>query len=280
MRSRPGAEAGCRSRHEVPSLRSAPRTWKLTSWFFASAPPQYTQQWFAEKTALLERAIQLDPDYARALQEDAWHKLVGWIFRLDTSLPPEEIRQNAINAVQLDPNDGLAHRTAAFGYLYDRQLDLFEREAQLAFELAPYDADVFAQLGMAIAMSGQWDRGISLVDKAHRLNPVSAAGWYETALHYDYYRRGEYRKAVEVLRSHPGQMLCQTQFKYVAAYGQLGEPLEAKKHWDRCIASVANFSPGRVAELLRVWNLPESFIRHYMEGIGKAGYPCDDECRL
>jgi len=76
-------------------------------------------------------------------------------------------------------------------------------------------------------------------------------------------------------------MLCQTQFKYVAVYGQLGEPEKAKRYWDRCVATVADFSPGRVAELLRVWNLPESFIEHYMEGIGKAGYPCrNSECGL
>jgi tetratricopeptide (TPR) repeat protein len=174
---------------------------------------------------LLERAIQLDPNYARARQEYAWHKLVGWILRLDSSMPPEAIKQNAIKAVDLDPNDGLAHRTAAFGYLYERRLDLFEREAQTAFELAPYNADIFAQ---AIAMTGQWERGIKLVEKAHQLNPVSAAGWYENALHYDYYRRGEYAEALEVLRNHPGQMLCQTQFKYVAAYGQLGRLQEAK----------------------------------------------------
>jgi tetratricopeptide (TPR) repeat protein len=196
-------------------------------------------------------------------------------------MPPEEIKQNAIRAVELDPNDGLAHRTAAFGYLYERRLELFEREAELAFQLAPYNADIFAQLGMAIAMTGQWERGMKLVTKAHQLNPVSTAGWYENALHYDYYRKGEYDKALGVLADHPGQMLCQTQFKYVAAYGQLGRPQEAKSYWDRCAATVAGFSPGRVAELLRVWNLPESFIAHYMEGIAKAGYPCRrGECGL
>jgi hypothetical protein len=85
--------------------------------------------------------------------------------------------ENAIRSVELDPTDAFAHRTAAFGFFFDHQLDLFEREAQLAFELAPYSAEIFAQLGMLIALSGQWERGVVLAAKGHALNAASAAGF-------------------------------------------------------------------------------------------------------
>jgi tetratricopeptide (TPR) repeat protein len=240
----------------------------------------YNKEWYDNTVALLDRAIQIDPEYARARQEYAWVKLMGWIFRFEKgALPPEEIRQNAIKAIQLDPDDALAHRTAAYGYFFDRRLDLFEQEAQRAFELAPYNADVFAQLGMAISFTGQWDRGVSLVKKAYQLNPASAGGWYHTTLHYNHYRMREYRQALEAARRIGAQTLCETQWKYVAAYGQLGEPQDAKEHWERCVAAVPHFSPDRMANLLRIWNFHEPFITHYMEGIAKAGYPCrTDEC--
>jgi adenylate cyclase len=248
----------------------------------ATAPNPYTQQWYDETSALLERAIRVEPNYARARQEYAWLKLLGWIFRFEKgTLPPDEIKHNAIKAVELDPNDALAHRTAAYGYFFDHQLESFERESQAALALSPYDADVLTQLGMAYSMIGKSDLGTKLVKKAYQLNPVSAGGWYHSALHYNYYRDGDYRLALEMVRGHPGQTMCETQFKYVAVYGQLGEPEKAKEHWNNCVRSVPDFSAERLAEILRVWNFQEPFIEHYMEGIRKAGYPCRNPgCRL
>jgi TolB-like protein/tetratricopeptide (TPR) repeat protein len=248
----------------------------------ATASYPSSQKWYDDATALLERAIQIDPNYARARQEYAWHKLLGWIFRFEKNgLPSGQIKENAIKAIQLDPNDALAHRTAAYGFFFEREFDLFEREAQLAFELAPYNADVFTQLGAAFLFSGQWDRGRSLVKKAYELNPTSAGGWYYAAMHYDHYRKGEYLLALENARAHPVQSLCETQWKYVAAYGQLGEPQKAKQHWDKCVAVVPDFSADWVAKMLRIWNFQESFIQQYMEGVRKAGFLCStDKCGL
>ena len=248
----------------------------------ATAPLPYSQQWYDDASALLERAIRVEPNYARARQEYAWLKLMGWIFRFEKSaFPPEELKHNAVKAVELDPNDALAHRTAAYGYFFDHQLGSFEREAQTALALSPYDADVLTQLGMAFSFLGKWDLGTKLVKKAYQLNPVSAGGWYHSALHYNYYRNGDYRLALEMARGHPGQTMCETQYKYVAAYGQLGEPEKAKAHWNHCFASIPDFSAERVAEILRIWNFQEPFIAHYMEGFRKAGYPCrNPDCRL
>ena len=74
--------------------------------------------------------------------------------------------------------------------------------------------------------------------------------------------------------------MCETQFKYVAAYGQLGEPEKAKEHWDNCVKSIPDFSAERVAAIMRIWNFQEPFIERYMDGFRKAGYPCrNPECR-
>ena len=59
----------------------------------ARAPLPYSQQWYDDTASLLERAIRIDPNYARAREEYAWHKLMGWIFRFEKSaLPPDQIR--------------------------------------------------------------------------------------------------------------------------------------------------------------------------------------------
>ncbi|KPK33799.1 MAG: hypothetical protein AMJ66_04815, partial [Betaproteobacteria bacterium SG8_40] len=235
----------------------------------------YSQQWYEDSKAQLEHAIALAPNYARARHEYAWLRLMGWIFRFENSpAPAEEFLENAVAAARLNGNDPNALRVAAFGYFFQKQLLSFERSALEAMRLAPYDAELFAQLGMLFTFSGQWERGISLVNKANAINPVSASGWYHSARHYDYYRKNEYKQALEMAFGHPIPGLCETQYKFVAVYGQLNEPEKAKPHWTKCEELNTDWSADSVAEILRLWNFQEPFIRHYMDGIEKAGYPC------
>jgi len=244
----------------------------------ATAMPAGSKETYRAMRDLLERAIALDPGYARARQEYAWLTLRGWAFRQDdASLPFDQLFANAIHSVQLDPADAFAHRTAAWGYFFDHQLDLFEREAELAFELAPYTADIFAQLGMLIAFTGQWDRGVGLVAKAHALNATSAAGFYHSTLFYDSYLKGDYRKALEVIRQNPRQQLLETILKYVMAYGQLMELTKAREYWSKYAAAV----PESSLEWLREnvwgrWNFLESDTEKFLEGIAKVTLSISD----
>ncbi len=217
----------------------------------------------------------------RALHEYAWHKLFGWVFRFEESVrPPDEIRKNAIRAADLDPNDAYAHRTAAFGYLFDGQLEFFRKEAKAALELAPYNADIFAQMGMVTVFTGDWERGKKLIEKAYTLDPSATGGWYQSAMHYYHFHAGDYRTALEMVRAHPGQAWCETQWKYVAAYGQLGQPESAKEHWNSCVETIPGFSADLLAEMQRIWGFRDPFLADYMEAIRKAGYPCSSiDCK-
>ena len=235
----------------------------------------YSQARYDQGIEWLERAIDIAPDYARARSEYAWFRLLGWIFRFDPSpVPPAQILDNAIRAIQLDPSDPYGHRTAAFGYFFGKRLGEFEREADKALALAPYNAEIFAQIGMLYTFIGQWEKGVALVTKANTINPISAQGWYHSALHYDFYRKHEYQEALEAVSLHPSPALCETQYKFVSAYGQLLQPEKARPHWENCKATNPDMSADFVADILRLWNFQEPFIEHYMEGFEKAGYPC------
>ena len=238
----------------------------------ATAMPTGSKEAYRAMRDLLQRAVTLDPSYARAHQEYAWLKLRGWAHHQDDASEPfDRLLAYAIRPVQLDPTDAFAHRTAAWGYFFDHQLDLFEREAELAFQLAPYTADIFAQVGMLISFTGQWSRGVALVTKAHALNAASAAGFYHTTLFYDLYLKEDYRKALEVIRQHPRQQLLETLYKYVMAYGQLAELPKAREYWSKCTAEVPEFSVEWVREnIFRRWNFLESDTENFLEGIAKA----------
>jgi adenylate cyclase len=130
----------------------------------------WTHESFSKARQFLRQAIALDPENARARRETAWLAVVGLISRLDeTPVPPREIVAQASKAVQLDPSDGRSHMVAAAAYYFNKQLDLFEHEAQQAIALAPFDAESLATLAYMTATSGDWPRGVALAEKANAL---------------------------------------------------------------------------------------------------------------
>jgi adenylate cyclase len=241
----------------------------------ASAQPSTKESWPVVK-AILERAMEVDPSYARARQDYAWAILHGWVFRYgDAGMTRNQVLQNAIQSVQFDPSNAFAHRTAAFGYFFDHQMDSFRRETREAFERAPYNAEIFAELGFLIGVTGDWKYGVELAQKAHRLNPSSASGWYHSTLFYDHYLNGRYKDAIEIMRQHPNPALCENQMKFIVAYGQLGQREQAAPYYERCQKDIPDFSPDWMAtNVFQAWNFRPQDIKKLMDGFAKAGYPC------
>ena len=210
--------------------------------------PEWSHETFSAAKELLRQAIALDPLNARARRELAWLAVIGWVFRFDeTPVPPQEITAQATKAVQLDPADARARMVAASAYFFNKQLDLFEHEAQQAMELAPYDAEILATLGYMIAISGQWQRGVALVKKANALNADAAIGWYHETMYYDYYLNGDYERALEIRRQDPDQEAIHAYIEYIPIYGQLGRKQEALENWRKLLAE----DPGLVGRKLR-----------------------------
>ena len=198
--------------------------------------PEFSHETFSAAKELLRQAIALDPVNARARRELAYLAVIGWVFRFDdTPVPPQEITAQAAKAVQLDPADGRARMVAATAYFFNKQLDLFEREAEQAMALAPYDAEILATLGHLIASSGQWQRGVALAKKANELNADAAIGWYHAAMYYDYYLQGDYEHALEFRRLHPDQQAIHAYIEYIPVYGQLGRKQEALENWRKLL---------------------------------------------
>ena len=238
---------------------------------------RWTPQGYKQSKAELAKAIELDPTYGRARQEYAWLMLIGWFNRYeDVPAPPAEVKQNAIKSVDLDPGDAHAHRTAAFGYFLDKQLDLFAKEARIALDLAPNDAEILVQLGALFTYNGQWERGVPLLIKAQKLNPASANGWYQSAMFIDLYRQGKYEQAFEMIRMQPlVEVLVGEHSKLVAVYAELGRLDEAKKAWSECRAIDPKFSVQWEIDFLRLWNVPEVIIQRFVASFAKAGFTHD-----
>ena len=170
-----GKSAAHKSPEEIQAYDLILRAHDVMMW-------EWNRKTFRSARDMLLQAIALDPVNARARRELAYLAVIGWVFRFDeTPVPPQEITALATKAVQLDPADARARMVAATAYFFNKQLDLFEREAQQALALAPYDGEILAVLGYLIASSGQWERGVALVQKANALNADAAIGWYQVS---------------------------------------------------------------------------------------------------
>ena len=234
--------------------------------------PEYSQETFSAAKDMLLQAIALDPLNARARRELAYLAVIGWVFRFDeTPVPPQEITALASKAVQLDPADARAHMVAATAYFFTKQLDLFEREAQQAMALAPFDGEILATLGHLIASSGQWQRGVALAKKANELNADAAVGWYHAAMYYDYYLQRDYEHALEFRRLHVDQQAMHAYIEYIPVYGQLGRKQEAQENWRKLLADVPGASAETFEAWYHLWNMRDEDIAKLMDGVTKSG---------
>ena len=233
---------------------------------------EWNRETFGAAKELLRQAIALDPLNARARRELAYLAVIGWVFRFDeTPVPPQGIAALASKAVQLDPGDARAHMVAATAYFFNKQLDLFEREAQQAIALAPSDGEILAVLGSLMAHIGQRERGVALAKKANALNADAAIGWYQETLYYDYYLNGDYERALEFRRLHPDQQAIHAYIEYIPVYGQLGRTQEALENWRKLLAEVPGWTAESFEAWYHLWNMRDEDIAKLMDGVTKSG---------
>ena len=148
-----------------------------------------------------QRALDLDPQYAGAMEGLAWTHFVaahfGW-----TSSPQDSVmkaRQLAERTLELDPE-----RPQAFSLLGSLSLLAGDFTNAVAYgekglNLDPNDADVAALLAYTLTYTGEPKRAGSLIERAISLRPVSPQ-WYGWLRGRAYRLTGRLNEAIDVLR--------------------------------------------------------------------------------
>jgi hypothetical protein len=174
----------------------------------------------------------------------------------------------AQQAVESAPTSHFTHCALATVLFFQRDFPAFRPEGERAFALNPMDSSTMALLGTMIAYAGEWEYGVSLVERAKQLNPHHP-GWYHYLAIYDAYRRRDYRGALaSALKVNmPGYYWPHATL--AAVYGQLGEEQRARAALRELHAVMPNF--GAIArEEYGKWNDAE-FVEHLLGGLRKAG---------
>lgn len=235
---------------------------------------RFTREDTAEARRLFERAIALDPDFARAHANLALTYGQDVVFR-HTEQPELWIRRGlaaAANAEALDNSISQLHFARAVLYLAQRNHDDAIMAAYRAIQLDPNYADGYAVLAQALSYAGVLNEAMAAIRSAKRLNPLYPFTYLWIEAHI-LFLQGHYEEAIPVLQEviwrnpsfDAGHLML------AAVYGQLGRREDAE--WE--IAEILMLKPdfslqaeGRAAVYQRNGDLTR-----YIEGLRKAGLP-------
>src|SRR4030095_4200151 len=127
---------------------------------------------------MFARAIEIDPNFARAHAFLAWAQLeILWseVWTLeprDAARRLEQALVTAQRAVTLDGNDALCHWSLAYVHFARKAFGLAADHLDLAITLNPSDAESLAHRAILEAFTGRPEQALQSIRQARAFNPV------------------------------------------------------------------------------------------------------------
>ena len=209
---------------------------------------------FGEARTWLEKAIKLDPAYARAYALLAiWHTIrVGQGWSPDPAADQAEVLRLSTAAVARDSFDAMAlslcgHAKSILRYEFDEAMALFDR----ALEASPSAAIAWTRSSPTYAYIGDAREAIRRAEQGLRLSPCDPHIFYgHTALTLAYYVLGEHDEAARWGRKAREQNPAYTaHLRLLAAtLAAAGHTEEAREAAKALVAAEPNFNVARFVE--------------------------------
>jgi adenylate cyclase len=150
--------------------------------------------------SLLERAIELDPNYAEAYAYLGRTYLVETVNQwTDDPQNIEHVFRYGEKAVELDPSQPTAHETLALALVGKKQFELSIASARKAISFDPNFADGYVTLAEILSFAGQAEESVSLVEQAMLLNPRYTPS-YLWSLGHAKFLLGDFNEAIALMR--------------------------------------------------------------------------------
>jgi TolB-like protein len=152
--------------------------------------------------ALLEKAINIDPNYGQALgvlaASHTFSAHMGWE-TMAKAVPVAE--RAALAAIRADSEDAWAHYALASVYLFNRRFEDSLAEFELALELNPNFSPARGYYGVALTYCGRWEEGDRAARHALRLSPRDPfAAIYCGVAAYSQFVGRNYEEAIRLSR--------------------------------------------------------------------------------
>jgi TolB-like protein/class 3 adenylate cyclase/Tfp pilus assembly protein PilF len=232
-----------------------------------------TKENFAKAEAFLKKAIELDPQLARAYTSlgkiyDVW----GWQDwgPGDPAAWYEKAKTVSLRAIALDPTDGTAHMRlgAILSALGD--FDHGFAEFEEALTLNPNDPNLLNTYGGWLGYVGRGKEGVEMVKRSFRLNPHYPDSYNNPIV--PFYAIGQYDELINMVRRKKGDRLVQHQMLLVLSYAQLGRQEDVAAERIELLRRYPDFSMERALSDLMKGQLRDQPTRErYLDGARKAG---------
>jgi len=223
--------------------------------------------------ALLERAIVINPDYARALAvlavSHGFGMHMGWE-DMATAVPAAARAAQA--AIRADGDDPWAHLATAVGVGYLGQIDDALAAHESALRLNPNFSLALGYYGLTLASVGRWQEGADAARRAQRLSPRDPlSAIYDGVVGYAAFVGGNYDEAVRMTR----QAIRQRP-DFAAAYRVLTAAAALKGDLDAARAALLELRRAQpnisIAWIARLAHYTRADVRErYLEGFRRAG---------
>jgi TolB-like protein/class 3 adenylate cyclase/tetratricopeptide (TPR) repeat protein len=260
-----------RAQHKVPSSLDA---WDLVMQAMDRIS-RFTDADSRAAIALLDRAIAIDPGYARAYAHKAWltiwRAFQGWD-------PMREAIATAGDSVakgrQFDAGEPWVYVARIMVCTATLNGGEAVAAARKAIELNPNFAYGYSFLGVALAASGDGDAAIAAVDHAVRLSPRDLLrDEFELFYAFAYFQKGDYAKAADFAAAaaslRPGHAYP---YRILAASSALAGD---QKRAAGAVADILALTPGfnlQAAVAQSVYVREDDRVR-LIDGLRKAGLP-------
>jgi TolB-like protein/class 3 adenylate cyclase/Tfp pilus assembly protein PilF len=228
----------------------------------------WTKEANAQARALVEKAIELDPNWAKPYMLLTWVHVNDW--RWGWSDDAEKSMQLALKMAQktnaLDPYDYTSHWTLGFVYLWLRRFDQAIAEYERALALNSNDADFLVEMSEAQVYMGRPVEAIAQIKKAMRINPHYPE-WHLWDLGWAYYEAGRYEEALATLKkmNNPPSGAHRT---LAAVYVRLGRLDEARAE----ISELLKKNPDYTIETAKLFPYKDAAqLDRYVNDLRKAG---------
>ena len=226
---------------------------------------------------LLERAIAIDPDYAAA------HAAISMTHVIDyanafSSDPEQSLRMGlelAQRVVAMDEAEPLGHFALGAAYMWSKELDRAQAEAERALALSPNSAEGLRMTAHIQIFSGDSASAIENLDIYMQRDPH----YPDMALQLvgdARFQLGEYELAIAAIEKRLARNpLSETAYALLAScYGHLGRVEDCKKAWEQALRVNPQFSMERRRRVLPFRN-PADFERR-VEGLRMGGVTVAD----
>jgi TolB-like protein/Tfp pilus assembly protein PilF len=167
----------------------------------ASALPFTDRAAVIEVRRLSEKAIQLDPNYARAHAQLAISYVMEWFRDYSTTEElVDQAYQSANHALILDENDSATHTLLGWIHMLRRSHDLSELFFKRSMELNANHPVLMTGLGFLYGYMGQPDRGLILYEQAKITDPYFEPTWYWMEVGILHFMAHRYEQAIAHLK--------------------------------------------------------------------------------